>query len=256
MLEALDRQSELAAFTARETSDPIVGLLDAWATVLDVVTFYQERIANEGYLRTATELKSIYQLAGEMGYVPRPGVAVTTYLVFEVESGKGAPAAPIIDIGTRVQSVPGPNEKPQTFETVEKLVARPEWNRLRPRLTDPVRLPRGGDVTIFLKGTSTGLKHGDPVLVVWETEGGARDDFRTIASTQVDAELQLTSVTLDAPLGTGAPIMPSTPPAPGVYALRQKAALLGHNTPPWNSMSQKFRDEYTDAVFGASTGGG
>ena len=35
-----------------------VGLLQAWAIVIDVLTFYQERIANEGFLSTATERRS------------------------------------------------------------------------------------------------------------------------------------------------------------------------------------------------------
>src|SRR4051794_37085458 len=43
----------LAGLTTREGSDPAIALLDAWAMVADVLTFYQERIANEGYLRTA-----------------------------------------------------------------------------------------------------------------------------------------------------------------------------------------------------------
>ena len=42
----------LAALTTRSADDPAIALLDAWATVADVLTFYQERIANEGYLRT------------------------------------------------------------------------------------------------------------------------------------------------------------------------------------------------------------
>ena len=29
-----------------------IALLDAWAAVADVLTFYQERLANESYLRT------------------------------------------------------------------------------------------------------------------------------------------------------------------------------------------------------------
>jgi hypothetical protein len=45
----------LLALTTREVNDPAVALLDAWAMVGDVLTFYQERIANEGYLRTAIE---------------------------------------------------------------------------------------------------------------------------------------------------------------------------------------------------------
>ena len=41
--------------STRDPSDPAIALLDAWAVVGDVLTFYEERIANEGYLRTATE---------------------------------------------------------------------------------------------------------------------------------------------------------------------------------------------------------
>src|SRR5258708_39825055 len=40
----------LSRVTTRELSDPSIALLDAWAVVADVLTFYQERTANEGYL--------------------------------------------------------------------------------------------------------------------------------------------------------------------------------------------------------------
>jgi hypothetical protein len=39
--------------TTRELQDGAIALFDAWAAVADVVTFYQERLANEGFLRTA-----------------------------------------------------------------------------------------------------------------------------------------------------------------------------------------------------------
>src|SRR5262245_29640876 len=38
----------LRGLTTRESGDPAIALLDAWALVGDVLTFYQERIANEG----------------------------------------------------------------------------------------------------------------------------------------------------------------------------------------------------------------
>ena len=251
MTAALDHQPALGSFTTRDAGDPVIGLLDAWATVLDVVTFYQERIANEGYLRTATERRSVVQLAAEIGYLPGAGVATTTYLAFEVESGKGAPSSVPIDIGIKVQSLPGPGEKPHTFETVEKTVARPEWNRLRARQVDPARMPGFGDLVVHLAGVSTGLKHGDPLLVVW-TDGGTHGDLRTVAAIAVDQDLQATAVTLDAMVG-GAPLidLPKPPPAPGAYALRQSAHLFAFNTPRWLSMSQKFRDDYV-AALGAS----
>ena len=59
----------LRSLTTREESDPSIALLDGWATVADVLGFYQERIANnEGYLRTATERRSVLELARLVGY--------------------------------------------------------------------------------------------------------------------------------------------------------------------------------------------
>src|SRR5687767_11828011 len=52
----------LHSLTTRAPYDASIAMLDAWATVGDVLTFYQERIANEGYLRTATERRSILEL--------------------------------------------------------------------------------------------------------------------------------------------------------------------------------------------------
>ena len=72
--------------TTRAPDDPAIALLDAWAVVGDVLSFYQERIANEGFLRTATERRSVLELARQIGYELNPGVAAATYLVWEVEA--------------------------------------------------------------------------------------------------------------------------------------------------------------------------
>src|SRR4051812_7879024 len=45
----------LASLRTREDDDPTIALIDAWSAVSDILTFYQERIANEAYLRTARE---------------------------------------------------------------------------------------------------------------------------------------------------------------------------------------------------------
>ena len=173
------RERPLARLNVRATDDPAIALLDAWATVGDVLTFYQERIANEGFLRTATERRSVLEMARSVGYELAPGVAATAYLAFTVED-----ATPIsrVPAGTRVQSLPGQEEIPQSFETAEEIEARAEWNVLRPRRTQPQdlafdeqnrlrfvanRVERTLDepTAIYLKGTSTNLKPGDKLLV-------------------------------------------------------------------------------------------
>ena len=61
MLAALSDPARpaLQDLTTRDDDDFTIALLDASATIADVLTFYQERIANESYLRTATERDSI-----------------------------------------------------------------------------------------------------------------------------------------------------------------------------------------------------
>jgi hypothetical protein len=163
LLAALNRQPALRALTTRSDDDPAIALLDGWATVLDVLSFYQERIANEAYLRTATERRSILELARAIGYELGPGVAASTSLAFTMETAPGAPTEATVPIGTKVQSIPGQDEKPQTFETVEAILARPEWNVLKPRTREHF-IPGFGDSEIHLKGTATQLNPGDPLF--------------------------------------------------------------------------------------------
>ena len=115
MLAALSSAATpaLRSLKTRENDDFTIALLDGWATVADVLTFYSERIANEGYLRTATERASVLELARSIGYELNPGVAASTYLAFTVEDAVGAPGYANIDAGTKVQSIPGPDETPQ-----------------------------------------------------------------------------------------------------------------------------------------------
>ncbi|MDX2216061.1 MAG: hypothetical protein SFY66_22540 [Oculatellaceae cyanobacterium bins.114] len=154
----------LRQLTSRENDDFAIALLDAWATVADVLTFYQERIVNESYLRTATEPLSIRHLARLIGYELRPGVAASTLLAFTLEDTPGSPQRVPLDIGTKVQSVPAAGEQAQTFETIEKIEARPEWNAIRPRLRKPIELSE----TIFqvrLRGINLNIRVGDWILI-------------------------------------------------------------------------------------------
>lgn len=158
----------LQNLTTRDLSDPAIAFLDAWATVTDVLTFYNERIINEGYLRTATERRSILELARLAGYKLRPGVASSVYLAYLLDDN--AKEEVIIPNGARSQSIPAPGELPQSFEISEDLKARAKWNNLKPRLTQPqtetgIRLGDGKNQRIYLKGINTNLKPNDPLLI-------------------------------------------------------------------------------------------
>jgi hypothetical protein len=130
---------------ARDSDDPAIAMLDAWATVADVLTFYQERIANEHYMRTALEHRSVTELARLIGYEPDPGVAASARLAFSVDDSPQGPRVAEVPAGTQVQSVPEKGELPQTFETDSDFQARPEWNALEPRLDRPQYLAVAAD---------------------------------------------------------------------------------------------------------------
>jgi hypothetical protein len=186
----------LQALTTRQSSDPVIALLDGWATVADVLTFYQERIANEGYLRTATERRSILELARLVGYKLRPGVAASVYLAFTLDNGYQV----TIPMGTRGQSIPGPGELPQSFETSEPLPASDLWNELKPRLTKPPHIVRANVLAleqIYLEGIATNLKPNGPLLLVFG-DGIGNQFLRRVQAVELQPAAQRTVVNLHA----------------------------------------------------------
>ncbi|GAB7045630.1 putative baseplate assembly protein [Catenuloplanes indicus] len=141
----------LHALTVRDTDDPAIALLDAAAVLGDILTFYSERIAHEGYLRTATDPRSLRLLGRLVGHLPRPGIAAGTVLAYTLDrdARTDADSAVTIPAGARAQSVPEQGEQPQPFETAEDLPARWSFNDLRVLLVvrDVTVDPRA-DVTI------------------------------------------------------------------------------------------------------------
>lgn len=227
MRAALDASPALAGLRARGLDDPAVALIDAWAVALDVLSFYQERIAVEGFLGTATEERSIRELADAVGYRPSPGLSAGCLLAFTLEDGVGAPPSVVLDAGLKVQSLPGPGELPQTYETGATVQARPEWNAV-PAMTAGPATP--GETELFLPGVVTDLRPGDALLFLSaEREQG-----------DLDGDWTLRFVDTVAPLPGGGPTRVTwrepVSGEPRVYALRQRAAVFGHNAPDWRSM--------------------
>ena len=186
----------LLKLTTRAASDPSIALLDAWATVADVLTFYQERIANEGFLLTATERRSILELARLVGYRLRPGVAASVFLAYTLEKNTEVE----IPAGARAASVPGPGELPQTFETSDKLYARSEWNKLAVRRTRPQRVSlapgriENDKTSIYFKSTTTKLKPNDPLLLV---SGSSNQRLLRVLAVEPDQTNARTKVSLE-----------------------------------------------------------
>jgi hypothetical protein len=189
MQAGISSLSELKPLTSRDDDDPTMALTDAWATVLDILTFYQERIANEGYLGTATERRSVLELSQHLGYQLNPGVSAGTFLAFTMDEAEGAPGEAIIPSGTSVQSIPGQDESPQIFETSEEIKAYKEWNKIRPRLVKPQDIGSSTE-SIVLNSSAANLQPGDVVMIL---KGSAKYPKKIIKVT-IDAEKDTTRI--------------------------------------------------------------
>lgn len=239
----------LAKLKSRDDADFTISLIDAWSCVCDVLAFYQERNAHEAWLGTATERESIVELGRLIGYRLRPGLAAATDLVFLMDNPAGASAAVAaveIPVGTRVQSVPGPGETAQTFETAEPIEARVVWNALQPRLTR-LALPQNGDREMWVEGISTGLKVGDLLLIVGPSRLAFPDsdqwNVRRLTRVEADPAANRTQLSWTVPLDAFDPGDGGTEP-PQIFALRERTSLFGWNAPHPKLLSQEVRSRY------------
>lgn len=108
---ALSRDG-LPIWRTQGQGDLAVMMAEWFAYLADILTFYNERIANQAYLRTADLPESVNHLIKLLGYRPRPAIGATGTLAALVSPGQSA----TLPKGLQFQSKPGPGQAPQIFE--------------------------------------------------------------------------------------------------------------------------------------------
>src|SRR5439155_6788255 len=127
MLAATAGPPALAGWRVGERGDFGVMLLEMWAYVLDILGFYDARIAEESYLRTAKLATSPPRLVRLLGYRPRPAVSAAATLALLAEGADPVTLPP----GTAFRSEPFGQEPPQIFETRSETIIWPQRNQWR-----------------------------------------------------------------------------------------------------------------------------
>ncbi|MEI6103923.1 MAG: putative baseplate assembly protein [Methanothrix sp.] len=229
MFHAISQRPDLESWMVRTSDDYGIALIEMWAYLADILTFYQERIANEAYLRTALLPESVTRLAALLDYRLVPGVAASTYLAFTLEKDKEVQ----IPLGIRVQSVPGQSEKPQKFETVQDIAARADINRLKiypqPQSHNPLEKgnPVGNGTSGYLDLKAfAALSPGDQFVIFSKSVSGifSTEDKEVIGFKQYGGltalvwkpEIQSSDMNLENSYA---------------YKFVQKYRLFGHNAP-------------------------
>src|SRR6266511_2176976 len=130
LLRSLPSKPALEKWRARGQRDLGLMWLEMWAYVSDVLAFYDERISNETYLRTAILRPSLRRLVELLGFIPTPWVAGSISLALIAEERVQVVLPP----RTGFRSDAFGNEPPQVFELTTDTAIHPlqnEWS-IRP----------------------------------------------------------------------------------------------------------------------------
>src|SRR5262245_50808612 len=103
----------LPNWSDRSESDFGVVLIELFAYVADILSYYQDRVANEAYLATATQRRSVAELLRLIDYQIDPGLAARALLHLTATSDGPVPAS-ALPYRVRASGIPG--EPDRIFE--------------------------------------------------------------------------------------------------------------------------------------------
>lgn len=203
LLGAVARQPELAQWRARESGDLGLMLIEGAAYVLDVTSFYDQRIANQSYLGTAPDAGARRQLVSLLGYQPRPAMASSVWLAAEADGTRVVR----LPAGTAFRSGAFGSEAPQRFELSAETDIDPRANRLDVSRVRATQLP-SPMTHVLARSASLRVARGSPLLFDF---GSAIAATRVASITQEDLRHRepVSRITLTQPL---------TPPAGTAFA--------------------------------------
>ena len=250
MERAAQGNPPLAPQSLQSEGDFASALTGGWAKVCDVLTFYQERIANEGFLPTAAESLSIGLLAAQTGQQRKPAIGARTSLAIRLIDAAGQPTSLTVAAGPAlaVQNAPAsPSALPAIFESAEQCELRAVWNELAPVIAPVVVPPQvwAGCRSVRLSGTALGVRPG--TALVLHTAGAL--SWLVIADTVLaDRARGWTLVTWRDPVPAFSGEHFQTIVA--VTLFTRSAGLFGRTAMAWNDVDAKRRQ-----AIGTSPGG-
>lgn len=137
--------------------DLAVMIAEWFAYVADILTFYNERIANQDYLRTADLPESVNHLIALLGYRPRPAIGATGVLAALVTAGQSA----VLPKGLQFQSKPTPGQTPQIFElSADTPIGLPDQIPAAPPPALLAKLSVASSWQSYKSGYGPGMAHG------------------------------------------------------------------------------------------------
>lgn len=111
--------ARMPEWTSRSPQDPGIVLIELFATMGDILSYYADRVASEAFLPTATQRSSILKLAALLNYRPRGTTAARVTLQFTMSPDTTF----TVPAGTEVRTITADgNTAPVLFTTDADLI--------------------------------------------------------------------------------------------------------------------------------------
>ena len=235
----LDPANPFSSWREGASGDYQTMFIELWAYLADILTFYQERIANEAFIPTATQRSSLLRLAELIDYRPGPGAGASAFVAFTVQKDKTV----TVPAGFRVGSKAQPGKTAAVFESSRALTAIAEHNAIplaTVAYTNQFARLTTGSRDVVLQGANLRLSVGDYVLAV-ANEGLSNEVARAFRLTRVslDRKAGTTSITWSETRGL---LYDQSVKKVALYAFRVVAAPFGSNAPQWDTLPKTLRD--------------
>jgi hypothetical protein len=187
--------ARLLAWTERNEADIGMMLLELLAATADSLSYMQDRVANEAFLSSATQRRSVAGHLALIGYQMDEGASAYTWLQFQVNAVQTLPADP----GFKVSNRPSSDAEPViVFETLGGATLDLRHNAM-PLYTwnnQDCCLPRQA-LHAALVGSFDGLNAGDYLL--FDDGKGHRDVVRLVTPPQIIQAERTTSPPVGSP---------------------------------------------------------
>jgi len=198
-------ETQLAHWRPGGRGDLAVQLVEWWAVLADILTFYNERAITQAFLRTADLTEALNNLVRLLGYRPRPAIAAHGQLAAIVSGTKPV----TLRKGFAIQSKPGPGKQPQIFETDGDATLAPGGIIEVDPSPDPRLITLDGQSSsVLLAGTVTSIGKGDRLLLRKRIWAGLLNQARVAVVSEVRTEksprgTKNTRVVFDSNVGFG-----------------------------------------------------
>jgi len=216
--------SEALSFRKSDKKDYGAALVDMWAYLCDILTYYQERRGSESFIRTATLEESVIELLYLVDSLPRGRSA--SALVRFVANEKNVPpngSSVIIPKGFKIRSVPAKGQEAIIFETDESLAVYPDHNLMKlDGWRTSFKIERG-TTQLFLDKVYPELTIGDLIMI---NDDKSIDVIRIGSKVDKDGKSQI-GWSKDEPLSSDYDLSKTK-----IQKFTQVVRPFGYNAPP------------------------